>query len=46
MVAIIATVIKRIDDRVTLHIPGYKFPISIIDPAAKPKTRFASSARW
>ena len=35
-VAIIATVGRRIEDRVTLHIPTANFPYSIIDPKAKP----------
>jgi hypothetical protein len=41
-VAITATAGKRIEDRVTLHIPTANFPYSIIDPKAKPgvKIRF------
>jgi hypothetical protein len=41
-VAIIATVGKRIEERVALHIPTANFPCSIIDPEAKPgdKIRF------
>ena len=41
-VAIIATAGKRIEERVTLHIPTANFPYSIIDPKAKPgdKIRF------
>ena len=34
--AIIATAGKRIEDRVTLHIPTANFPYSISDPKAKP----------
>ena len=33
-VAIIATVGKRLDDRVTMHIPTANFPYSMIDPKA------------
>lgn len=41
--AIIATVGKRIEERVALHIPTANFPYSIIDPKAKPgeRMRFA-----
>lgn len=38
-VAITATVGKRIDDRVTLHILTANNPYSIIDPKAKPGDR-------
>ncbi|RUX94843.1 MULTISPECIES: hypothetical protein [unclassified Mesorhizobium] len=41
-VAIVATVGKRIEERVALHFPTATFPCSIIDPEAKPgdKIRF------
>ncbi|MBB6414247.1 hypothetical protein [Mesorhizobium sangaii] len=41
-VAIIATVGKRIEERVALHIPTANLPYSIIDPKASPgdKMRF------
>ncbi|WP_292647229.1 hypothetical protein [Mesorhizobium sp.] len=35
-VAIVATVGKRIEERVALHIPTANFPYSIIDAEAKP----------
>lgn len=35
-----ATAGKRIEDRVTLHIPTANFPYSIIDPKAKPGDKF------
>jgi hypothetical protein len=38
-VAITATVGKRIDDRVTLHILTANNPYSIVDPKAKPGDR-------
>ena len=38
-VAIFATVGKRIDDRVTLHILTANNPCSIVDPKAKPGDR-------
>ena len=38
-VAIIATVGKRIEDRVTLHIPTAKHPLSTMDPRARPGDR-------
>ncbi|PZV39009.1 hypothetical protein B5V02_02930 [Mesorhizobium kowhaii] len=37
--AIIATVGKRIEERVALRIPTANFPYSIIDPNAKPGDR-------
>ncbi|RJT41354.1 hypothetical protein D3227_06050 [Mesorhizobium waimense] len=45
-VAILATAGKRIEDRVTLHIPTANFPYSIVDPKAKPgdKIRFEGEA--
>lgn len=41
-VAIIATVGKRLDDRVTMHIPTANFPYSMIDPKATPFGRRVS----
>jgi hypothetical protein len=40
-VAITATVGKRIDDRVTLHILTANNPYSIVDPKAKPGDRMS-----
>ncbi|MGX5803674.1 hypothetical protein ACWGS9_20855 [Bradyrhizobium sp. Arg314] len=42
--AITATVRKRVEDRVTLSIPGYHYPYSIVDPKAKPSEAFRYEA--